>query len=50
MKKLILEAFDLKKRGYYKQAIEIYYKLLAKNGDDTEILTELADLYFCLGK
>ncbi len=49
MKKLILEAFDLKKRGYYKQAIEIYYKLLAKNGDDAEILTELADLYFCLG-
>jgi len=46
MKELIVEAFDLKKRGYFKQAIEIYYKLLSQTGDDVEILTELADLYF----
>ena len=48
MKQLILEAFDLKKRGYYKQAIDVYYKLLSQCGDDAEILAELADLYFKL--
>ena len=48
MKQSMLEAFDLKKKGYYKQAIEIYYKLLATVTDNIEILTELADLYYLL--
>ena len=48
MKELILEAFDLKNRGYYKQAIEVYYKLFAKDGDNVEVLAELADLYLKL--
>ena len=48
MKKSMIEAFELKRKGYYKQAIEIYYKLLSKVSDDVEILTELADLYYLL--
>ncbi len=48
MKKLMIEAFELKRKGYYKQAIEVYYKLLSKVGDDIEILSELADLYYLL--
>ncbi len=48
MKNLMIEAFDLKRKGYYKQAIEIYYKLLSKVNDDVEILSELADLYYLL--
>ena len=44
----MIEAFELKRKGYYKQAIEVYYKLLSKVSDDVEILTELADLYYLL--
>ena len=38
MKQLMIEAFDLKQKGYYKQAIEIFYKLLAKENENIEIL------------
>ncbi|MCR5265060.1 MAG: tetratricopeptide repeat protein [Cyanobacteria bacterium RUI128] len=48
MKKSMIEAFELKRKGYYKQAIEIYYKLLSKENDNVEILSELADLYYLL--
>lgn len=44
----MIEAFDLKKQGYYKQAIEVYYKLLSETDDNIEILVELADLYFLM--
>ena len=44
----MIEAFNLKRRGYYKQAIEIYYKLLSEVKDNVEILSELADLYYLL--
>jgi len=49
MKNMMIEAFELKRKGYYKQAIEIYYKIMSSSGDDIEILAELADLYFLLG-
>ena len=49
MKNSMIEAFELKRKGYYKQAIEIYYKLLSAGSDNVEILSELADLY-CLLK
>ena len=42
----MIEAFELKRQGYYKQAIEVYYKLLSETEDSVEILVELADLYF----
>ena len=48
MKNAMIEAFELKRKGYYKQAIEIYYKLLSKVSDNVEILAELADLYYLL--
>ena len=45
----MIDAFELKRKGYYKQAIELYYKVMSTEGDDIEILAELADLYFLLG-
>jgi tetratricopeptide (TPR) repeat protein len=48
MKNLMIEAFELKRNGYYKQAIEVYYKLLSETDDNIEILVELADLYFLM--
>lgn len=48
MKNIMIEAFDLKRQGYYKQAIEVYYKLLSETEDNIEILAELADLYFLM--
>lgn len=48
MKTSMIDAFELKRNGFYKQAIEIYYKLLSTLGDDVEILSELADLYYLL--
>ena len=43
----ITQSFDLKRQGYYKQAIEMLYKALAIEGNNVEILSQLADLYFC---
>ena len=45
----MIDAFELKRKGYYKQAIELYYKVMSTEGDDIEILAELADLYFLIG-
>lgn len=45
---MILEAFDLKSKGYYKQAIEILYKVLAEEENNTEVLSEISTLYFLL--
>lgn len=44
----MIKAFELKQKGYYKQAIEIFYKMLAKENDNIEILSELGELYFLL--
>lgn len=48
MKQLMIEAFELKRKGYYKQAIENFYKLLAKENDNVEILSELGNTYLLL--
>ena len=45
---MILEAFDLKSKGYYKQAIELLYKVLAEEENNTEVLSEISTLYFLL--
>ena len=45
----ITQSFDLKRQGYYKQAIEMLYKALSIEGNNVEILSQLADLYFLLG-
>ncbi len=44
----ITQSFDLKRQGYYKQAIEMLYKALSVEGNNVEILFQLADLYFLL--
>lgn len=44
----ITQSFDLKRQGYYKQAIEMLYKALSIEGNNLEILYQLADLYFLL--
>lgn len=52
IKELLQEMFILKERGYYKQAIEILYKLLemVESQDETvEILYELAEIHFFSG-
>ena len=48
MKQMMIKAFELKEKGYYKQAIEIFYKLLAKENDNIEILSELGCIYLLL--
>lgn len=45
----ITQSFDLKRQGYYKQAIEMLYKALSIESNNVEILSQLADLYFLLG-
>ncbi len=52
IKELLQEMFLLKEKGYYKQAIEILYKLLeiSDSQDETaEIMYELAEVYFFSG-
>ena len=52
IKELLQEMFILKEKGYYKQAIEILYKLLemVESEDETvEILYELAEIHFFSG-
>lgn len=48
MKNQMVDAFELKRKGYYKQAIEMYYKIMSVSGCDIEILAELSELYFLL--
>lgn len=42
----IKQAFDLKSQKCYKQAIEMLYKALELESDNTEILFQLGELYF----
>ena len=44
----IKQAFDLKSQKCYKQAIEMLYKALELESDNTEILFQLGELYFLL--
>ena len=44
----IKQAFDLKSQKCYKQAIEMLYKALELENDNSEILFQLGELYFLL--
>ena len=44
MKHLMIEAFELKEKGYYKQSIELFYKMLAKENDNIEIWKDIKRL------
>lgn len=41
----IKKSFELKNQGFYKPAIEMLYKALSIDGDNVEILAQLAQLY-----
>lgn len=45
----IKKSFELKNQGFYKPAIEMLYKALAIDGENLEILAQLAHLYKLLG-
>lgn len=45
----IKKSFELKNQGFYKPAIEMLYKALSLDGENIEILAQLAHLYRILG-
>lgn len=47
-KNLIKQAFELQNNGYYKRAIELLYKALSVEPENSEILCQIAELYFLL--
>lgn len=50
IKDFIKEAFILKSKGYYKHAIEAFYKALELDNTSTELLLEIADIYNLMGE
>lgn len=46
IKDILQEGFTLKNRGHYKHAIEVFYKALEEDNNSTELLLEIADLYY----
>ena len=50
IKNLLQEGFALKDRGHYKHAIEVFYKALEEDNTSTELLFEIADLYYRMQK
>lgn len=49
IKNIIQEGFALKNKGYYKRAIEVFYKALEFDSNSLELLQEIAELYYLLG-
>lgn len=49
IKDLLKDAFILKANGYYKHAIEIFYKALEIENNSDELFFEIADSYFLMG-
>ena len=49
IKNLLQEGFILKQRGHYKKAIEVFYKALEEDNTSSELLLEIAELYYKLG-
>ena len=44
IKELLQEGFILKTKGYYKHAIEAFYKALELDNSSPELLLEIADV------
>lgn len=49
IKEILQEGFILKSRGFYKHAIEAFYKALEIDNSSLELLLEIADLYYLMG-
>ena len=50
IKDLLKEGFILKSKGYYKHAIEAFYKALEIDNTSPELLLEIADVYYLMGE
>jgi len=48
IKDLIKKGFYLKKEKHYKQAIEVFYKVLEQDNKSAEVLMEIAELYYLI--
>lgn len=48
IKNLLQEAFALKEKKHYKHSIEIFYKALELDNESSELLLEIAELYYLL--
>ena len=48
IKQLIQEGFILKSKGYYKHAIETFYKALELDNKSSELLLEIAESYYLM--
>ena len=48
IKEILQNAFVLKSQGYYKHAIEAFYKALEIDNSSSELLLEIADLYYLI--
>lgn len=46
IKNLLQEGFALKNKGHYKHAIEVFYKALEEDSNSTELMLEIANLYY----
>lgn len=50
IKDLLKEGFILKSKGYYKHAIEAFYKALEIDNTSPELLLEIAEIYYLMGE
>lgn len=50
IKETLKEAFILKSRGYFKRAIENFYKALSTDNTSVELLYEIAECYFLMNE
>ena len=48
IKQLLKEGFELKSKGFYKHAIETFYKALELDNDSIELMLEIADSYYLM--
>ena len=48
IKDLLQEGFILKSQGFYKHAIESFYKALEQDNNSTELLLEIAETYYLM--
>lgn len=49
IKELLKEAFILKTKGYYKNALEVFYKALEYDNSSLELFLEIAKCYYAMG-
>ena len=48
IREILREGFVLKEKGYYKRAIESFYKALELDSSSVELLLEIAECYYFL--